>query len=342
MRQLFFPLRTSVELFPDPSSVAATARAKEAVVLYDRVVFEAGLFEINITGGGSFENWRGPDALTLEDLAHSRELPSPGSSFTILVGKESSRGVPAPQEAMRPVLSAPLAQSYVAEWHSGVIEELVKLKPGWAGWTELPDQGEAMTELSPVVKDTRRAIERATDDIDIDRAVKRFAQGALARDAVVAASIGAAFNVTSLFEPLIAGTGAQPEPSGRVALDILVPDVGKLPWEAIAEYREHAGSQEARGKLQEFEERVAAAGPDDPLEFQRGVFHEISRELFAVIADLEGTLTKELAGEAVKTGVSFIPVIGPFLGPGASLIQAVAEEVQERRTWYAALMKLGR
>jgi hypothetical protein len=160
MRQLFFPLRTSVELFPDPSSVAATARAKEAVVLYDRVVFEAGLFEINITGGGSFENWRGPNALTLEDLAHSRELPSPGSSFTILVGKESSRGVRAPPEAMRPFLSAPLAQSYVAEWHSGVIEELLKLKPEWAGWTELPDQGDAMTQLSPVVKDTRRAIER--------------------------------------------------------------------------------------------------------------------------------------------------------------------------------------
>jgi len=60
-----------------------------------------------------------------------------------------------------------------------------------------------------------------------------------------------------------------------------------------------------------------------------------------VIADLEGSLTKDLAAEAVKTGVSFIPVIGPFLGPGASLVQAVSEEMQERRTWYAALMKLG-
>jgi hypothetical protein len=340
VRQLFFPLRTSVELFPDPESVAATARAKEAVVLYDRVVFEAGLFEIAITETGSFANWRSPDDLTEEELARSRQLPEPGTAFSVMMGKEPARGVPAPPEAMRPVLGGPLSRSYVAEWHSGVIDELRELNPEWAAYAVLWDQGEPMVELRQPIRETRRAIAEATREINMDAYIKRFAQEALARDAVVAAQMGAAFSVTSLFEPLLAGTGAELAPTGRVALDILVPDVGNLPWQAVAEYREHPGSEDARGKLHDFEERAMVAEPDDPLVFQREVFREISRDLFAVIADLEGSLTKDLADEAVKTGVSFIPVIGPFLGPGVSLAQAVAEEIQQRRTWYAAVMKL--
>lgn len=62
------------------------------------------------------------------------------------------------------------------------------------------------------------------------------------------------------------------------------------------------------------------------------MYREIGRELFAAITDLEGSLIKDLTAEAVKTGVSFIPVICPFLGPRASLLQAVADGVQDRRS----------
>ncbi len=41
MRRIFLPLRTSVELFDDPTSPQATTRAKQAAVLYDEVIFEA-------------------------------------------------------------------------------------------------------------------------------------------------------------------------------------------------------------------------------------------------------------------------------------------------------------
>jgi hypothetical protein len=53
---IIFPLRTSVELFRDPMSVIAPTRAKEAAILYDELVFEAGLYEIGITEQGSFAN----------------------------------------------------------------------------------------------------------------------------------------------------------------------------------------------------------------------------------------------------------------------------------------------
>ncbi len=75
MARTFFPLRTSVEFFRDPTSVAAVARAKAAAILYDELVFEAGLYDIGITAQGSFANWRPPGKVTPDEIARSRTLP---------------------------------------------------------------------------------------------------------------------------------------------------------------------------------------------------------------------------------------------------------------------------
>jgi hypothetical protein len=338
--RLYFPLRTSVELFPDPTSVQAPSRAKEAVVLYDEVIFEAGLFEVQMLDGGSFSNWRTPASLTPEDLAESRKLHEPGTAFQLSVGKQPEQGVPAPPEEMRAVLGGPIVKSYAAEWHSDAIEELRKLNPEWAAYVVLDDSGEEIRSLSRPIGDAQRAALEVAREVGMDPWTGAFAASALARDATVAASMGAAFSVTSLFEPLVSGLGAEPDPAGRSVLGLLIPDVGTLPWEAVAEYREHAGSEEARGKLREYEERAIAAEPDDPLKFQAEVFRSISADLFAAIEELRGSIAKDLGEEAAKTAVSFVPVVGPILGPGASVAQAVAEHFVEQRTWYAALMKL--
>ncbi len=42
----------------------------------------------------------------------------------------------------------------------------------------------------------------------------------------------------------------------------------------------------------------------------------------------------------IKTGVSFIPAIGPIVEKTASLAQMALDEMQARRTWTAALMRL--
>jgi hypothetical protein len=340
MRRLYFPLRTSVELFADPTSVAAAARAKEAVVLYDEVVFEAGLFEVQMLEGGSFSNWRPPESLSREDLANSRQLHEVGSEFTLAMGKQPAQGVPAPPEAMHAFLSGPITKSYAAEWHSEAIDELRELNPEWARYTVTEDGGEAIRSLREPIAAAERAALEISRELKMDPWIGAFAAKALARDATVAADMGAAFSVTSLFEPLVVGLEAEPDPAGGTALGFLIPDVGGLPWEAIAEYREHPGSEDARGKLREFEQRALAAEADDPLEFQAAVFQSITADLFGAIHDLQGNLAKDLAEEAAKTGIAFIPVVGPILGPGASLAQTVGTHMKEQRTWYAALMKL--
>jgi hypothetical protein len=344
MRRLYFPLRTSVELFTDPTSVEPAARAKEAVVLYDEVIFEAGFFDITMVGDPSPElsisEWRPPGSLAVEELADYRKPPEPGAGLTLSVGEPPTAGTAASREVMNPLFSGRIATRYVAEWHSDVIEQLEKLNPEWARTMVLDDDTGALEGLKEPIEAAKHSIADSTREIEMEVAVEDFIISALARDSVVAADMEAAFSVTSLFEPFVLGVGGNADPFGRTALGILVPEVGKLPWEAIAEYRQHPGSEDARGKLQEFEERALAAGQDDPLEFQTEVFRSITDDLFAAVDDLRGNVVKDLAAEAAKTGVSFIPVIGPLLGPGASLAQAIGEYMQEQSTWYAALMKL--
>lgn len=135
MTRIFFPLRTSVEFFPDPMSVEASARAKEASILYDEVVFEAALYDIGITEVGSFANGREPGGLTPQELARSRQLPEPGSGMRISFGLQPGPDEPAPPEAMHMAFEGPLVASYVSEWHTGVIDELKQLRPNWAFWT---------------------------------------------------------------------------------------------------------------------------------------------------------------------------------------------------------------
>ena len=175
MRRLYFPLRTSVELFSDATSVAAGARAKEAVVLYDEVVFEAGLFEVQMLKGGSFSNWRTPASLTPEDLATSRQLHKPGTNFTLSMGKQPAKGVPAPEEEMRSFLSGPIVTSYAAEWHSEAIEELGTMNPDWAGYVVLEDHGETIRSLQEPIKAAQRAALEIARQAGMDPWIGAFA-----------------------------------------------------------------------------------------------------------------------------------------------------------------------
>lgn len=340
MTRLFFPLRSSVELFQDPTSVAAVTRAKEGAILYDELVFEAGLYNIGITDQGSFANWRPPGAFSPEQLASSRQPPEPGSGMAVSFGVQPSKGEPAPPEAMRLGFSGQLAASYVAEWHSGVIDELAAIEPSWASTVAFSESDPELEPLRAPLREAQRALDQAFPNQPGNRPfVHNFLVKTLARDAVVAASMEAAMNVTSLFSPVVDAI-AQPDPSGQTALGILVPNVGALRWEQIAEFREHPGAVEARGELREFEARALAAGPDDPLDFQRKVFQAVSAELLAVIQDLKPKLGASLSEEAAKFGISFVPVAGPFIGTAAGFAEALYEAAKQRHAWYAAIMRL--
>ncbi len=110
MRRIFFPLKSGVELFEDPTSPEAVTRAKEAAVLYDF--------------------WTPPSQMTPERLEHSRRGPRVGEPLTLAMGKQRAVGQPA--EEMSVFLQGEISASYVSEYYSGIIQELSKFEPPWA------------------------------------------------------------------------------------------------------------------------------------------------------------------------------------------------------------------
>ena len=302
MNRAYFPLRSSVELFADPSSPEPVSRAKHAAILYDEVAFEIGMLEASITADGSFLNYRPPGMIGAEDRARARKLTEPGEGVEIRIGFPSGIDVPVPEEFT--FFRGELQARYAAEWHSGVLDDLRELKPSWAQWVYLPDELLASEGLVPLMSSLKGALEDANPADRAEVIHRSFVIDALSRDAAVAAGLGASVHVTSLFEPLLDGLrGFAPEHPGLRALEIVVPGVANLPWEAISEFREHPGSQDARGKLRDIEERALADGPE-PTEASTRIAQEVTRDLFAAIEDLKGSVPQEIAKEAANTAIS--------------------------------------
>jgi hypothetical protein len=339
MKVAYFPLRSSVELFKDPTSPQPVSRAKHAAILYDTVVFEIGLFEQTIGKTGAFGTYVPPQMADADRLQRARKVHEVGSSFRVAIGVQPELDVPAAPEAMRTVLETDIAAYYAAEWHTGVTDELETLKPDWAG----PLDGEQLLAEQKGLKDEiqrlKSSLESAAPPSD-NSFHRTFTIDAFSRDAVIAGAMEAAVQVTSLFAPLMSGMpNIAADHPGMLSLNVAVPGIEQLPWEAICEFRDHAGSEEARAKLRNAEERVAAETVSDPAAFALRVGQEITDDLFAAIAEMKGSVAKRLVKEGVNAGISLLPVVGTF-SSAVSAAEAVAESSKQSRTWHAALMKL--
>jgi hypothetical protein len=335
----YFPLRSSVELFKDPTSPQPVSRAKHAAILYDTIVFEVGLFTQTIGKTGASGTHLPPHMADEERRQQARIVHEVGSSFQIAIGAQPAFGVAAPPEAMRTIVNTEITTMYAAEWHTGVMDELEVLKPNWAAAI---DGARFLAEhdgLEDEQRKLRTSLQQSADPDD-NPFHRSFLIDALSRDATVAAAMGAAVQVTSLFEPLLPGLpDMAADHPGLLSLEVAVSGIDQLPWEAICEFREHAGSEEARGRLRDAEERVAAETISDPAAFALRVGQEISSDLFAAMTDIEGSLSKKIVKEGVNAGISLIPVVGAFAS-GISVAETVAEAAKGRRTWHAALMRL--
>jgi hypothetical protein len=339
--RVFFGLRSGVELFSDPASAQAVTRAKEAALLYDRVTFEIGLLDVTVGEGGGSSFWIPPDQITDEMRARARKPTQIGAPFSLSFGAQPERGVPAAPEDMVTMVNTNVTHAYVAEYHTGILDETEPLE---LDWIEIAHTPTTFPSSDPVGQAISRTNFRDFTDTDLLRDRHTFAADLFSksfnRDSTVAGALDAALTVTPLFEPMIAQHGLKLDRPGDEALRILVPNLGRLPWEAIAEFREHPGCQEARARLREFEQRAAESEPEDAVAFLRSVAQEAARAYMQALEDRRTRIGAELAEEAVKTGVSMIPGVGPVVEKAATLAQIAREAGRERRSWTTAVFKL--
>lgn len=129
---------------------------------------------------------------------------------------------------------------------------------------------------------------------------------------------------------------------GAAALSIVVPDLTHLPWGAIAEFRDHPGSHEARHRLRDFDANARLGEFDicDRQRFDRLVAHEITRSLMAAWRETRPKIKIELPKEAALTGIGFVPLVGPALSLGASLGDTQLHAQRHARSWISALWNL--
>jgi hypothetical protein len=334
MSRAYFPLRSSVELFRDPTSPEPIARAKEAAVLFDELIFEDGLFEASLNPESSIQQYKSADLVTDEDRRAARVIPEGVAGFRLDVTIEGPDGQP----IVLPSTSGKLIGHYAAEWMSGVTDELDRLGADWARKIVLADEDLDASGLAAAVAETASEFTEVGAPAYPEPMIASFAAGSLARDLVIAGRLDATVQVTSLFEPLlIAESGRiRRTHSGQAALGIVVPHVAGLRWETIMEFREHPGSREARARLREIEERAMTEDPADAVEFQQRVGQEVTNDLFAVIDDLEGSVGLDVARHAAGFALSLVPLASEIAAVG----ETAANAVRRRRTWRAALVKL--
>jgi hypothetical protein len=326
-------LRTSVEWFDDPASPAIEGRVKQAAILYDELLFEDGFVEIDITDGGAIQTWEPPQAASAERLEHANRRIEDGSPVVWSIGKQSARGVPAMPEEMQVMMSGSLQQRYVAELMYSVMSCFADYNDGWARITFTGG-------LSPSDFDRwlpHRSMRASWDenlmpDLREERPwLRDFVIKAFDRDIALAERLGGTFNVSPLFEPMLAVRRLEAEtPTAEETLTYLFPDVSDLPWEVVMEFRAHDAAREARVRIQEAVERAQRDGVT-------AADNQLTRDM--IFADKDLRKRHSLKERITRMAVSVVPVAG---GPLSEAAAAAAEATRTKHDWVAALSLLRR
>lgn len=343
MSRVYFPLQTSVELFGDRETPKAITRVKQAAALYDEVFIEDGLYTASVSTEGSDSWWHPWASVHPEQLARTRTPIEPGAP--VAVGMQVQPGPDQPGEGpVHWTSQGTLLIDYAAEFRTGIIDELVPLDPDWLTVISL---GHQSANQPPEVRSAIKKMNQADFfDHDLMRDRNTFERGFISKsfnhDAAWAARLDATFNVTPLFLPKLGleRAGLTVDYAGGVAFELLVPNVGVLPWEAILEFRNHPGHQEARAKLRELEEAAADREPGSVQDFKLAVQAELNGAFFEAINDLKPSLPESIAAEVGKTLIGLIPVAGQIGSGIASAAEIARDELAYRKTWHAALLKL--
>lgn len=272
---------------------------------------------------------------------------------------------------------------YVSEYHTGLLDELARLAADWIRVIEIDrnpreettvsqcqlavldpasenDEPYATAHLTP--DEARRFVERLRAIADEQGDANAFLAAAqqiavssdtepqehmLAEDLAeaihVATRLDAVPTLSSAFERVASERGVRVGMLGEESLGLVVPNFSVLPWEAIANFRDHQGAIEARGRLREFEVEAAAREPQGSAELVRDTAREVAKELFGAVSDLAPKLSDDIRGPLIGSTVGLVPVVGQYASLAVSMGDAISALRQHRDfegSWVAAILEL--
>jgi hypothetical protein len=269
---------------------------------------------------------------------------------------------------------------YLCEYHTGILEDLAGSGADWVrvisvqrppddqlkvvdGQLErLPesiDQSSLVgtVELDPAEAEELGAVLNATANQMRSKAEpapesQDVAAGApseriLARDLADAVELGdhlgAIPALSGTFAHVATERGVRVGLPGAESLGFIVPNFSALPWEAVAQFRDHAGAREARERLHEFEADATARERDQSPEFVRSTARAVADGLMGAVKDLAPDLPDDLATPVASTAIGLVPIIGQYASLAISMgdmISALREYERFEGSWIAAVFEL--
>jgi hypothetical protein len=176
----------------------------------------------------------------------------------------------------------------------------------------------------------------------------QFMRGTVIKNANRDLAIAAGSGFSATFDPLHTQVVAQRfNDEGRwrlggYSVPVLYPQVGELPWEAIAELRTDPNIARFRATLREVEEETAAEAAAG--DFEAAAHHAYERHLAAASGRLDGVgaIAKRTGLGLIiggTTGAGAIPIAGPLgvvvsavAGAGIGTILDVRNVIRQRRS----------
>lgn len=330
---------------------AIRRRLKQASLLYDRVLLEAGTLRVDAGPGGSASFWSLPrDSAWQTAMERRRATDAP---FTVSVAAGSGPRVAA-SGPYQPVVSSPTSVSWVA-----TLEPFARELPrncGWIEYFEAPPMGPDLEALCSRWSRLDRQNPSLRRDIDV-RFVRSQVIKGLNHDLALAVGAGAAMTADSLHSRVL-DCRLQDETGWSqqgFALPLLVPRVGHLGWDELATLRRDRAIDRWRQVHRELEMEALAVVADGG-DLERAVRNVYERRLRDANAGVEG-----LGGVVIDAGASLVlggagaavqAVVGGPLGVGLGLVGPVvidgaltAKRVLGRRAarrWLAFDARLGR
>ncbi len=358
----------------------AVGRAKLASIVFDEVVIESGLHVVEMSAiEGPLIHRRSAERLSLDLLEHSRTVER-GTKAGLAVrriedGAELYVGTNLPRLEDAFYLERDVTFRYVSEYHSGLLDDLAKIGADWVKVVELKRRADggadvkecllqalapagATAEPFAVIQLDPAEVERLGEELlahaestEIQAATESTAvaphESMLAEDLREAILVGddleAVPALSTAFSQVASERGLSLQLPGEISLGFLVPNFSCLPWEAIAQFRDHPGAVDARGRLREFESAAAVRGDPSTIETVRTAGREVTSALLAVAKDLSPKLPEEARGPIIASTVSLIPVVGQYTSLAVSmgdLISALRRHQQFEGSWVAAILEL--
>jgi hypothetical protein len=378
---MLFPLGTGIERATNQRTLSVIARAKQASVLFDEILFESGLLAIDVFDHSSppFVRRVGRGRISSKLLINSRQVVQ-GTKGGIAVRTADGQveiyaGIDLPRLADASYFERDVEFRYISEHHSDLLDVLADLNADWVKVLEVKGNAGARDvsycplerlvptgdELPPRIvrippeqaiklvadlqQDTaetsseRTRASKARDGGLLEFELERqFAEAAERADA-----LNAAFNITGAFRAIAEQRGAPLSMPGEEALEILVPNLTVLDWDAIAAFRKHPAAKQARERLAEFESRAAADGFPGSKHHIRSTSREVTEALLTACSDLKPDLPKETVRAVGGSAIGFVPVVGAAASLAVSVSDLIAAARQHHEfsgSWLAAVFEL--